>query len=145
MGLDDAHIIDLPKVQDPRGNLSFIQSGDHVPFDIARVYWIYDVPGGKHRHGHAFRHNAELIVALAGSFDVVLSDGTESRRIHLSRSYYGLYVPPMTWREIDNFSTCSVALVLASETYDPDDYIYDKDEYRRIIDTAHRLKETGNE
>lgn len=133
MGLDQARIIELPKVQDPRGNLSFIQNRDHLPFDIARVYWIYDVPGGRFRHGHAFRHNAELIVALAGSFDVVLSDGTETRRYHMARSYYGLYVPPMTWREIDNFSTCSVALVLASQTYDPEDYIYDLESYKQLM------------
>lgn len=133
MGLDQARIIDLPKVQDPRGNLSFIQNRDHLPFDMARVYWIYDVPGGRCRHGHAFRRNAELIVALAGSFDVVLSDGTETRRHHMARSYYGLYVPPMTWREIDNFSTCSVALVIASQTYDPEDYIYDLESYKQLI------------
>lgn len=134
MALTDAHIIDLPKICDPRGNLSFIQNNSHVPFDIARVYWIYDVPGGKNRDGHAFRSQHELIVALSGSFDVVLGDGVEKKRFHLSRSYYGLYVPPMTWREIDNFSTNSVALVLSSTLYDPNDYIHDFDQYKRITD-----------
>lgn len=127
------HIIELPKVTDPRGNLSFIQNGDHVPFDIMRTYWIYDVPGGMYRDGHAFRTQQELIVALSGSFDVVLNDGTEEHRIHLSRSYYGLYIPPMTWREIDNFSTNSVAIVLSSTLYDPQDYIRDFEEYKRLI------------
>lgn len=132
MGISEAKIIPLPKVQDPRGNLSFIQNRDHLPFDIARTYWIYDVPGGQCRHGHAFRHSRELIVALAGSFDVVLSDGVESKRFHLSRSYYGLYVPAMTWRELDNFSTCSVALVLSSTTYDEGDYIRDFDQFKTL-------------
>lgn len=127
------HIIDLPKVSDPRGNLSFIQNNDQIPFDIERVYWIYDVPGGMFRDGHAFRAQHEFIVALAGSFDVVLHDGKEEKRIHMSRSYYGLYVPPMTWRAIDNFSTNSVALVLSSTLYDPDDYIRDFELYKKLM------------
>ncbi len=117
----------IARVEDPRGNLSFIQNGgSNLPFEVARVYWIYDVPGGRDRHGHAFRTGHELIVALSGSFDVVVTapDGTESRH-HLCRSYYGLYVPPMTWRSLDNFSTNSVALVLASGLYEPADYIED--------------------
>lgn len=132
MALSDAKIIDLPKICDRRGNLSFIQNQTHVPFDIARVYWIYDVPGGKNRDGHAFRTQHELIVALSGSFDVVLSDGNETKRFHMARSYYGLYVPAMTWREIDNFSTNSVALVLSSTLYDPQDYINDFDHFKTI-------------
>lgn len=133
MALDKAHIIDLPKVTDPRGNLSFIQNNDQIPFDIKRVYWIYDVPGGMFRDGHAFRQQHEFIVALSGSFDVVLSDGNQERRIHMSRSYYGLYVPPMTWRSIDNFSTNSVALVLSSTLYDPNDYIRDFELFKTIV------------
>jgi hypothetical protein len=126
------HIIDLPKVTDPRGNLSFIQNSDQIPFDIQRTYWIYDVPGGMFRNGHAFRTQHEFIVALSGSFDVVLHDGVEEKRIHLSRSYYGLYVPPMTWRSIDNFSTNSVAMVLSSTLYDENDYIRDFEEFQKL-------------
>ena len=125
-------IIELPKVCDPRGNLSFIESQEHVPFDIKRSYWIYDVPGGMYREGHALREQDEFIVALAGSFDVVLHDGNSERRFHMARSYYGLYVPRMTWRSIDNFSTCSVALVLSNTHYDPNDYIEDFEEYKRL-------------
>lgn len=126
------HIIDLPKITDPRGNLSFIQNSDQIPFDIQRTYWIYDVPGGMFRNGHAFRTQHEFIVALSGSFDVVLHDGVEEKRIHLSRSYYGLYVPPMTWRSIDNFSTNSVAMVLSSTLYDENDYIRDFEEFQKL-------------
>ena len=122
-------IISLPKIFDPRGNLSFLQNGAQVPFDIARCYWIYDVPGGEKRHGHAFRTQHELIIALSGSFDVVLDDGTETVRHHMARSYYALYVPPMTWRELDNFSTNSVALVLSSTLFDESDYIRSREEY----------------
>lgn len=125
-------IVEIPKVPDPRGNLSFIQNGAQIPFDIARCYWIYDVPGGEVRHGHAFRSQQELIVALSGSFDVVVSDGHSERRFHLSRSYYGLYLPPMTWRMIDNFSTNSVAMVLSSTLYDEDDYIRDFDLFVKL-------------
>ncbi len=133
MALSEAKIIDLPKICDRRGNLSFIQNQTHVTFDIARVYWIYDVPGGQYRDGHAFRTQHELIVALSGSFDVVLKDGNETKRFHMSRSYYGLYVPPLTWREIDNFSTNSVAIVLSSTTYDENDYIRDYESYKSIL------------
>ncbi len=133
MALNNVKLIDLPKICDPRGNLSFIQDGTHLPFDIARVYWIYDVPGGKFRDGHAFRTQEEFIVALSGSFDVVLNDGDKVVRHHLCRSYYGLYVPAMTWREIDNFSTNSVALVLSSTLYDEDDYIRDFNTYKKSV------------
>lgn len=132
MALNNVKLIDLPKICDPRGNLSFIQDGTHLPFDISRVYWIYDVPGGKFRDGHAFRTQEEFIVALSGSFDVVLKDGDKVVRHHLCRSYYGLYVPAMTWREIDNFSTNSVALVLSSTLYDEDDYIRDFNTYKKL-------------
>lgn len=127
--MTDVEIIALPKILDPRGNLSFIQNGAQVPFDIARVYWIYDVPGGELRHGHAYYSNRELIVALSGSFDVILDDGKEVKKVHLNRSYSGLLVPPLTWRQIENFSTNSVAMVLASTSYDPTDYIYDYQQF----------------
>lgn len=131
--MNEPRIIELPKIFDPRGNLSVIENGDgRIPFDIRRCYWIYDVPGGEIRHGHAFRRQEEFIVALAGSFDVVLDDGNGPVRHHLSRSYYGLYVPPMTWRMIDNFSTCSVAMVLSSTLYDPADYIEDFGAFRQL-------------
>ncbi len=133
MPLNDVRLIDLPKICDVRGNLSFIQNHSQVPFDIARVYWIYDVPGGRNRDGHAFRSQHELIVALSGSFDVRLSDGNEEKVFHMARSYYGLYVPAMTWREIDNFSTNSVALVLSSTLYDPEDYIHDYAQFKTEV------------
>ncbi len=124
-------LIDLPKICDPRGNLSFIESERLVPFEVKRCYWIYDVPGGMYRGGHAFREQDEFIVALSGSFDVVLNDGSGEQRYHLARSYYGIYVPRMTWRAIDNFSTNSVALVLSSTLYDSNDYIEDFNEFLR--------------
>lgn len=127
------HIIELPRIVDPRGNLSVIENGPRLPFEIKRCYWIYDVPGDSERHGHAFRQQEELIVALAGSFDVVLDDGEMVTRHHMSRSYYGLYVPAGTWRSIDNFSTCSVAMVLSSTLYDPSDYIDDYAQFKRLL------------
>lgn len=127
-------IIELPKFCDPRGNLSFIENGSQVPFDIARVYWIYDVPGDAERFGHAFYTQSEMIVALSGSFDVVLDSGDGPRRYHLARSYRGLYVPPLTWRSIDNFSTNSVAMVLSSTLYDPTDYIEDFNLFKSLTD-----------
>ena len=129
MDSNKPRIIELPKIEDPRGNLSFIESQSHVPFAVRRAYWIYDVPGGMFRMGHAFRVQHEFIVALSGSFDVVLNDGNGEQRFHMARSYYGLYVPPMTWRSIDNFSSGAVVMVLSSEKYDPADYIEDFDEY----------------
>jgi hypothetical protein len=122
-------IVDLPRVTDPRGNLTFIEGSEHVPFDIARVYYLYDVPGGESRGGHAHRGLEQLIIAAAGSFDVVVDDGTETSRFHLNRSYNGLYVPRLTWRELGNFSTGSVCLVLASQKYSEDDYFRDYDEF----------------
>lgn len=121
----DCHLVDLPKITDPRGNLTFIEGGRHVPFDIQRVYYLYDVPGGAERGGHAHKALQQLIVAMSGSFDVVLDDGREKRRFHLNRSYVGLYVCPMIWRELDNFSSGSVCMVLASNRYDEDDYYRD--------------------
>lgn len=130
----DCYIVNLPKIPDPRGNLSFIQNESQVPFEINRVYWIYDVPGGEIRHGHAFLTATEMIVALSGSFDVVITDadGNETT-FHLSRSYYGLVVPKLTWRRLDNFSTNSVAMVLSSTPYNPDDYIEDFTTYQSIM------------
>lgn len=124
--MDGFRIIDLPKFEDPRGNLSFIEQTKHVPFEIKRVYWIYDVPGGQIRGGHAFREQAEFIVAISGSFDVVvMENGKETKTISLNRSYYGLYIPPGLWRQMQNFSTNSLALVLSSTHYNAEDYIYD--------------------
>ena len=121
--------IPLPKFEDPRGNLSFIEENNHIPFKIERTYWIYDVPGGQVRGGHAFKEQQELIVALSGSFDVVVDDGREKQVFSLNRSYYGLYVPAGIWRQMQNFSTNSLALVLSSTPYCEDDYIRDYDEY----------------
>jgi hypothetical protein len=123
------HIIHLPRFEDPRGNLTYVEQENHIPFKIRRVYWIYDVPGGQTRGGHAFREQQEFIVALSGSFDVVINTGEEEFRYHLNRSYYGLFVPPGLWRHLDNFSTNSVAMVLSSTTYSAGDYIRDFDEY----------------
>jgi len=129
MALSDCVLIDLPKVTDPRGNLTFIEGSRHVPFGIERVYYLYDVPGGAERGGHAHKGLHQLIVAMSGSFDVVLDDGFGKRRIHLNRSYHGLYVCPMIWRELDNFSSGSVCMVLASNTYDESDYYRDYQEF----------------
>ena len=130
MKKETVRIIELPKIADPRGNLSFIQGGAALPFEIERCYWIYDVPGGEVRYGRALKTTSELIVALSGSFDVVI----DGERYHLRRSYQGLLVPPMHWREIDNFSTNSVAMVLASTTFCEDDYIRDYETYKRMKD-----------
>ncbi|MDT8303287.1 MAG: FdtA/QdtA family cupin domain-containing protein [Sedimentisphaerales bacterium] len=129
MSIRNCKIIELPKITEPRGNLTFIEQGSHIPFDIQRVYYLYDVPGGAERGGHAHKALHQLIVAMSGSFDVVLDDGNEKKRFHLNRSYYGLYVCPMVWRELDNFSSGSVSLVLASNRYDEDDYYRDYNEY----------------
>ena len=122
-------IIELPKFLDARGNLSFIEEFKHVPFKIERTYWIYDVPGGEARGGHAYKENREFIVALSGSFDVILDDGKERKTYSLNRSYYGLYVPKGVWREMDNFSTNSLALILSSTAYNTEDYIYDYQQF----------------
>lgn len=124
-------IIELPRFTDPRGNLSFLENGNQIPFKIARSYWIYDVPGGETRGGHAFKENEEFIIALSGAFDVVLDNGIEKKRLQLNRSYYGLYVPKGWWREMENFSTNSVAFILSSIPYDEDDYIRDYEEYKK--------------
>ena len=128
----DPHIINLPKFLDSRGNLSFVEQENHIPFVIRRTYWLYDVPGGECRGGHAYRENQEFIVALSGSFDVVLDDGKEKRVFTLNRSYYGLYVPKGLWREMENFSTNSLALEFGSVHYDESDYIRDYCEYIKL-------------
>lgn len=132
IGVADCRIVDLPRILDPRGNLTFIEGERHVPFRIRRAYWIYDVPGGEVRGGHAYRTLDELLVSLSGSFDVVLDDGRERRVVPLNRSYCGLLVPRMIWRHVENFSTNSVCLILASAPYDEDDYIRDYDLFRRL-------------
>ena len=130
--MKDPEIIQLPKFLDTRGNLSFIEEKQHIPFKIERTYWIYDVPGGEKRGGHAYKENEEFIVALSGSFDVVLDDGNERNVYSLNRSYYGLYVPKMVWREMANFSTNSLALVLSSTKFDKADYIYDYEVFKSM-------------
>jgi hypothetical protein len=122
-------LIDLPKFDDPRGNLSFIEEDNHIPFKINRVYWIYDVPGGQIRGGHAFKEQQEFIVALSGSFDVVIDDGDFKNTFSLNRSYYGLYVPNKVWRHMENFSTNSFAMVLSSTNFNIEDYILNHDEF----------------
>ena len=129
--MEQPRIIDLPKIGDKRGNLSLVEEFKHIPFKIERTYWIYDVPGGEKRGGHAYRENQEFIVALSGSFDVVLDDGKEKKLYSLNRSYYGLYVPKGWWRQMENFSTNALALVLASTSYTKEDYIYDYQEFKR--------------
>ncbi len=124
-------IINLPKILDPRGNLSIIESEVHIPFKIRRTYWIYDVPGGDVRGGHAYRDNEEFVVALSGSFDVVVHDGVEEVRYHLNRSYNGVFIPKMMWRSLDNFSTNSLAMILSSTDYSASDYIRDFDDFKR--------------
>ena len=130
MALNDCKLVDLPVVHDQRGNLTFIEQNRHIPFSIKRVYYLYDVPGGAERGGHAHKALNQLIVAMSGSFDVVLDDGVEQKRIHLNRSYMGLYVCPMIWRELDNFSSGSVCMVLASNLFDEDDYYRDYKEFQ---------------
>ena len=130
--MNEPRVIKLPKFLDARGNLSFVEQGKHIPFVIHRTYWLYDVPGGECRGGHAYRENEEFIVALSGGFDVIIDDGVEKKRFTLNRSYYGLYVPKGLWREMDNFSTNSLAMVLSSTDYDARDYVRNYDEYIKM-------------
>lgn len=129
-------LLNLPKISDPRGNLSFIESERHVPFEIRRVFYLYDVPGGESRAGHALKTCHQFIIAISGAFDVTLDDGRQRSKHHLNRSYFGLYVPPLVWREIDNFSSGSVCLVLASEPYDETGYVRHLDDFRRLVSTS---------
>lgn len=129
---DDVKLIELPRFLDTRGNLSFVEQNSHIPFEIRRTYWIYDVPGGEARGGHAFRQNEEFIIALSGAFDIVVDDGKQKRTFSLNRSYYGLYIPMGLWREIVNFSTNSFALEFGSTHYAPDDYVRDYEEFLKL-------------
>jgi hypothetical protein len=137
MTLSDCKIIQLPKIEDARGSISFIEGGNHIPFDIKRVYYLYDVPGGSERGSHAHRELHQLIIAMSGSFDVVLDDGKDKGRFHLNRSYSGLYVSPMMWRSLDNFSSGAVCVVLASTPFEKTDYIRD---YTQFISSVNHLK-----
>ena len=130
--MKEPKIIQLPKFLDERGNLSFVEQENHIPFVIKRTYWIYDVPGGENRGGHAYRKNEEFIVSLSGAFDVILTDGKKNLSFQLNRSYYGLYVPKGWWREMKNFSTNSFCLILSSTKYDPNDYVRDYDEFLKM-------------
>ena len=130
--MEEVRLIELPKIGDRRGNLSVIEEKNHIPFKVERTFWIYDVPGGESRGGHAYRSTEEFIVALSGSFDVALDDGKERKTFSLNRSYYGLYVPKMMWREMTNFSTNSVALVLSSTKYDAADYVRDYEQFKKM-------------
>ena len=130
--MDRAQIINLPKITDPRGNLSFFEFPNQLPFEIARTYWIYDVPGGENRGSHAFKEQQEFIIALSGSFDVVLNDGDVEKKFTLNRSYYGLYIPKMLWRTLENFSTNSLALIVSDKGYSETDYIRDYNEFKDI-------------
>lgn len=133
MSIQDCHLIDLPKINDERGNLTFIEGGRHLPFDIRRVFYVYDVPGGSQRAGHALKSCHQFIVAVSGSFDVLLDDGCSRQRFHLNRSHYGLCVTPLIWREIDNFSSNSVCLVLASAAYSESDYYRDYESFLAAV------------
>ena len=128
----DIKLINLPKIEDPRGNLSFIENGQHTPFKIERVYWIYDVPGGQTRGGHAFKEQQEFIVALSGSFDISVDDGNDKKTYSLNRSYYGLYLPAGIWRQMENFSTNSLAFVMSSTVFSVDDYIRDYEHFLKL-------------
>ena len=131
--VDQCRIVELPKISDPRGNLTFIEGRRHVPFDFQRMYYLYDVPGGAERGGHAHKALHQLIIAMSGSFDVLLDDGRNKKQFHLNRSYYGLYVCPLIWRELNNFSSGSVCVVLASNTYDEADYYRNYSEFLQAI------------
>jgi hypothetical protein len=136
MTLDDVKVIELPKILDARGNLSFFENKSHIPFEIKRTYWIYDVPGGEARGGHAYYNLQEFIVSLSGSFDVILNDGKDEKRFALNRSYLGLYVPKMIWRHMENFSTNSLALIVADGAYDANDYIRNYKHYLQLQDAG---------
>ena len=133
MNLKNCKLVDLPKITDPEGNLTPIEGGRHVPFEIKRVFYLYDVPGGATRAGHALKTCQQFIIAMSGSFDVMLDDGTDTKRYHLNRSYTGLYVPALIWRELENFSSGSVCTVLASEVYDEKGYYRDCEEFRNAV------------
>ena len=133
MSIHNCRIIELPKISDPRGNLSFVEGNKHIPFEIKRVYYLYDVPGGETRGGHAHKNLQQLIIAMSGSFDVILDDGMEKKTVSLNRSYQGLYLPSMMWRDLVNFSSGSVCMVLASDYYNEADYYRDYDEFLNAV------------
>ncbi|MCC9622546.1 FdtA/QdtA family cupin domain-containing protein [Thalassospira sp. MA62] len=133
MSVANCRIIDLPKIANSQGNLTFIEGGTHIPFDIRRVYYLYDVPGGAVRGGHAHKKLHQMLIAMSGSFDITLNDGKEKKTFHLNRSYNGLYICPMIWRELDNFSSGSVCMVLASSVYDEADYYRHYNDYQRAL------------
>ena len=133
MSLNDCKIINIPKIIEPRGNLSFIEGKNHIPFEIMRVYYLYDVPGGTDRGSHAHKKLQQFLVSVSGSFDVELDDGKGKKRIHLNRPYYGLYISSMVWRKLNNFSSGSVCMVLASDYYDEVDYIRDYEEFLKLV------------
>jgi oxalate decarboxylase/phosphoglucose isomerase-like protein (cupin superfamily) len=137
MKIENVKLVTLPKILDPRGNLSFFENNNQIPFDIKRTYWIYDVPGGEIRGSHAFKESHEFIIALSGSFDVILNDGENEMKYSLNRSYYGLYVPNLLWRSIENFSTNSCALIVSSIPYDVSDYIRNFEEFKLV---RHEVK-----
>jgi len=136
VSIEHCQIVDLPKIADPRGNLSFIEGGRHVPFEIKRVFYLYDVPGGETRAGHALKKTEQFIIAASGSFDLILDDGKERRTISLNRSWKGVYVPQMIWRELVNFSSAGICLALASDYYDQNDYIRDYETFLRAVGTG---------
>ncbi len=138
MSIEACRMIDLPRIQDARGNLTFVEGGRHIPFEIRRVFYLYDVPGGESRAGHALRTCQQVVVAMSGSFDVVLDDGRQRRRFHLNRSYHGLFIPALIWRELDNFSSGSVCTVFASEPYDEAGYFRD---YSAFVQRTRGLPE----
>jgi hypothetical protein len=142
MGLDECKLIDLPRINDPRGNLTFLETERHVPFEFKRVYYLYDVPGGASRAGHALKGCHQFLIAISGSFDVLLYDGRDKRRYPLNRSYYGLYIPPLIWREIEEFSSGSVCLMLASEWYDEKDYLRDYSDFLKAVSSKQMNHET---
>jgi oxalate decarboxylase/phosphoglucose isomerase-like protein (cupin superfamily) len=133
MNLEKCHFIEFPKISDPRGNLTFVEGGIHIPFEIKRVYYLYDVPGGAERAGHAHKYLHQVFVAMSGSFDVILDSGTDKKTFHLNRSYYGLYVCPMIWRIVNNFSSGAVCMVLASDVYKEQDYYREYDAFRTAV------------
>ena len=132
MKINDVQIIDLPKIIDPRGNLSFLESNNHIPFEIKRTYWIYDVPGGEIRGGHAFKNQEEFIIVLSGSLEVVVFDGKEEKKYFLNRSYNGLYIPNKLWRHMENFATNTLVLVISSTNFDENDYIRELQRYKQL-------------
>lgn len=132
--IKDVRVVELPRFNDPRGNLSFAEQNNHIPFEIQRTYWIYDVPGGESRGGHAYKDTDEFIIAISGSFDVTVDDGKEKKTFTLNRSYYGLFIPKGLWRTMENFSTNSLALEFASTKYDRHDYVENYDEYKMLKD-----------